>query len=121
VAVLYRAVHRNPPNREDFLSAKEMGVRKPSKGKDLFWLGFSAFDTLERARTIALKYPHQGDYIAAFGVPDSSIVTSREDAFTLPAAGSITIIRSFGPGHWTVWGDSDLFPPLVLWVIPVDR
>jgi hypothetical protein len=121
VVVLYRTVHHNPPHRDDFRSARDLGVRKPNQDREVFWLGFSAFDTYERAHAIAMKYPLQGNYVAELDVPDASIIAFDRDAFTLPAAGSITITRSFGPGHWTVWGDPGLFLSLVLRVIPIKR
>jgi len=121
VVVLYRTVHHNPPLPEDFRSGKEMGIQKPNRSKELYWLGFSAYDSLERASDIAERFPRQGDYVAEFTVPDAASTPPDTNAFTLPAAGSITIMRSFGPGHWTVWGFPDLFPPLVRRVTVVPR
>jgi len=110
VVVLYRTVHHDPPTQEDFRSGKALGVPKPSVRKERYWLGFSAYDSFERANATALAYPHQGDFIADLVIPDAFIET---------AAGGITIARSFGMGHWTVWGESALFVPLVARTIPV--
>lgn len=119
MVVLYRTVHRDPPNQDDFRSGKELGVSKPSKRKERFWLGFSAYDSFERANATAIAYPHQGRFIAEFIVPDASVVTLSEETFTLPPAGRITITRSFAEGHWTVWGEPELFVRLVTRVVPV--
>jgi hypothetical protein len=119
VVVLYRTVHHDPPIRDDFRSGKELGVPRPSARKERFWLGFSAYDSFERANATAVAYPRQGGFIAEFVVPDIAIAASTEEAFTLPAAGSITIARSFGVGHWTVWGEPEIFVPLVVRIIPV--
>jgi hypothetical protein len=121
VAVLYRTVHRNPPNREDFRSGREMGIPKPSRRKELFWLGFSAYDSFDRANATAVAYPHQGNFIAELVIPDTAIMTFDGETFALPAPGGITIARTFSPGHWTVWGEPELFTPLVRRVMPVRR
>lgn len=63
---------------------------------------FLAYDSFERANDTALAYPHQGDFIAEFVIPDAFIETAAEDAFTLPSPGGIKIARSFGMDHWTV-------------------
>ncbi len=121
MVVLYRTVHHDPPTRDDFRSGKALGVSKPSARKERFWLGFSAYDSFERANAIAAAYPHQGDFIAEFIVPNASVASLGDEAFTLPSPGGITITRSFGPGHWTVWGEPELFIPLVTHVNPVRR
>lgn len=121
MVVLYRTVHHNPPTREDFRSGKELGVPKPSARKERFWLGFSAYDSFEKANATAVAYPHQGNFIAEFIVPDASVAILAEGTFTLPLAGSITIARSFAADHWTVWGEPELFVSLVARVIPVRR
>ena len=121
MVILYRTVHHDPPIRDDFRSGKEMGVSKPSVRKERYWFGFSAYDSFERANATAVVYPHQGNFIAEFVVPDASVAKLIEETFTRPSSGSITIARSFGMGHWTVWGEPELFISLVTRVVPVRR
>jgi hypothetical protein len=47
-------VHHNPPQREEFLSAKDPVIHNPGQSKEAFWPGFSAFDTCELAHATAM-------------------------------------------------------------------
>lgn len=91
---MYRTVKHNPLQRDDFLSDRAANRPKPPNTSDArFWEGFSTFDTVERARKKAVRFPIQGDFVAEIDItPESGIRYER------------TLTSS---GHYTVWGDPD--------------
>ncbi len=87
----YRTVKRNPPGREDFLSDRDAGKRRPrQQGLVRLWEGLSVFETLEQARQKAIAFPAQGDFIATIVIPDDSRIRYERTG------------RS--EGHHTLWG-----------------
>jgi len=87
----YRTVRHNPPEPGYFLSGEVEGRPSPPKAHLVrFWQGFSAFDTLEQARRKAQQNPAQGAFIVELVIPDNA---------------GIQWEKTFGPGHYTIWGD----------------
>ena len=90
----YRVVKTDPPTRNDFLSGREEGIRRPARERDVrLWEGFSVFDTFAQAQAIALKYPHHGSLIATVVIPDDTAITFER--------------TGRNEGHHTIWGGPD--------------
>jgi hypothetical protein len=90
---LFHIIKHDPPIPGDFLPGAAKGQRKPDNpAYERYWRGFSAFDTLAGARILAQRFPKLGDFIAEIAVANVSGVQYE---------------RTFGPGHYTVWADSE--------------
>jgi hypothetical protein len=103
----FRIVHRNPASREDFLSNRDRGLppRGPEIDDPAEWAGISVFDTLERARRLALRRNLAlGAFIAELHVAEDAPVIAR---------------KTFGPGHYTLWGTPETFVDLVVDIHPI--
>jgi hypothetical protein len=104
---LYRAVHTDPPTREDFTSAQALGIAPPNDDPEVVRTnnGISTFDSWERLSQQARRFRRIGSYMAEFVIPEG---------------GPIIWERTFSrPGHYTVWGDPDYLLTLVTEVRPV--
>lgn len=89
----YRVVRSLPPTRLDFLSneAKGLTPRGPEKTLPELNSGLSVFDSAARAQDAARRLP----FARAICVLE------------LPDGGAISVRKTLGPGHYTVWGDPD--------------
>ncbi len=102
--LFYRIVRTDPPTIADFLSNRARGKARRPVESVREWEGLSLFDTEAQARRMARRFPRLGVYIAALRVP---------------ADGPIVVEQTFGPGHYTLWGDPQDFLPRVVAVVPV--
>jgi hypothetical protein len=103
----FRLVRRDPPTRADFLSNKDKGLppRGPEVDDPAEWAGISVFDTRERAERLARRRNLAlGAFVAELRIPADAAVIAR---------------KTFGPGHWTLWGTAELFVRLVVDTRPV--
>jgi hypothetical protein len=76
---LFHTVQHNPPQEEDFLSNEREGQTRPRHEWRVRYLrGFSAFDTLERARNKAISFPAQGHWVAEVAVADIAGITYEQ-------------------------------------------
>ena len=104
----YRVVRSNPPTEADFLSDRERGRPEPADVRLLRLMdGLSVFDSEDRARGKAVRYPSLGSFIAALDIP------AGDDRFRFERT---TTSR----GHYTLWGDPATLQRLVTLVVPVD-
>jgi hypothetical protein len=90
IPLLYRIVGSDPPTERDFTSPLMLGrrPRRIERAQPEEWAGLSMFDSVERARSKAQEFPNLGRWIAAVNL-DPELVVAR---------------RTFGSGHYTVWG-----------------
>lgn len=104
--VLYRIVLTNPPTVADFLSNGAQGLqpRGVALRQPELWSGLLMFDTLERSRAQARRFPGLGQYIAAIRIPVDAAITAR---------------KTLGEGHYTVWGDPETLLAAVSDLCPV--
>lgn len=103
--IFFRIVKTAPPTVTDFLSNRALGRPRRRNESEEVWTGLSHYDTAERARNTARRFPALGAFIAALHVPPD---------------GPFRVARTFGPGHYTVWGDPRDFLAAVLAVVPVE-
>jgi hypothetical protein len=105
--VFFRIVRASRPTPEDFLSNKEKGLppRGPEIDDPAEWAGISMFDTRERAERLARRRNFAlGAFVAELRIPDAAPVVVR---------------KTFGPGHYTLWGAPETFLALVVDTRPV--
>jgi hypothetical protein len=90
--LLYRIVLTNPPSMADFVSEASRGVeRRVRPGYERLRSGVSIFDSEDRARQRATRWPWLGGYIAELDLPDDG--------------GPIRYERTTDSrGHYTAWG-----------------
>ena len=90
----YRVRRTWPPTINDFLSNAARG--SPPRGPERTWpelhSGLSVYLTPERAADVARRLPF-AQAIGELEIPDDAPVTIR---------------KTLGPGHFTVWGDPDV-------------
>jgi len=102
---LFHIIKHAAPTSTDFLSGVQKGQKKPNDPtKERYWYGFSAFDTLEGARSLARRFPKLGDFIAEIAVIGSAGVQYEQ---------------SFGTGHYTVWAAPDTCIQNVVRIYPI--
>ena len=103
----FRIVRGSRPTRQDFLSNKDKGLppRGPEIDDPAEWAGISVFDTRERAERLARRRNFAlGAFVAELRIPDDAPVLVR---------------KTFGPGHYTLWGVPPVFLALVVDTRPV--
>jgi hypothetical protein len=105
--VLYRIVLTDPPSHADFLSEASRGItRRVRPEYERLRSGVSVFDTEERARQRAAKWPWLGGFIAELDLPDEG--------------GSIRYERTTDSrGHYTLWGQPEDLTGRVVRVVRV--
>lgn len=104
---VYRIVITNPPTERDMLSQQALGRPLHSNKPELrrAFDGVSVFDSEQRARETAQRRPWQGSgFIAELHIPEGSAIR-RE--------------KTFGQGHYTLWGDAAILLSYVVRVVPV--
>ena len=104
----YRFVATDPPTSRDFSSNFQLGKpRRSSAGEtEDEWRGISVFDSPEAARAMLLRVPRFSLRLLA--------------RFELPDASSVQIKKTFGPGHYTLWGDPHILRDAVVSVVRID-
>src|SRR4051812_45018841 len=104
----FRIIRTNPAMEEDFLSDRARGL-PPRNDEPLtlhVWDGISVYRTLAQARRKARDYPFLGGFIAEV----------RVDIDVPP----IRIEKTFGRGHYTLWGAPSFLLRSVVWITPVE-
>lgn len=92
----YRVAKRFPPGDEEYLTARERGVRPrraSTEGERRALDALSAFDTEEGARQIGRRWPTHGSLIVRYDILD--------------VGSGISWAPTFGPGHMSLWGDRE--------------
>src|SRR4051795_11808283 len=107
VRTFYRIVKTNPPTVADFTSNLALGrvPKYPDPRVLSLWNGLSVFDQESQARQKALEAPYLGRYIAELRVIESDPLRYQRTLRT--------------PGHYTLWGSSNLMLSRVVAVRPV--
>jgi hypothetical protein len=103
----YRIVRTDPPTASDFLSDKARRV-PPRNDEPLtlhVWDGISVYWTFAQARRKARDYPFLGGFIAEV----------RVDIDVPP----LRVEKTFGRGHYTLWGAPSVLLRSVVSVTPV--
>jgi hypothetical protein len=104
----YRFVRTDPPTIRDFLSNAEAGKRLRAEAGETEeqWRGLSGFDSLTAAQAMLRRVPRFPlRLVALLELPDDAPVRSR---------------KTFGPGHYTLWGEPELLLGAVVAVIRVE-
>jgi hypothetical protein len=91
----YRLVRNDPPTADDFASRCEQGRRRRAERGETIedWTGLSMFDSLEAVRELVRR--------AQFGDEVQGVVRLE-----IPEGTAIEWKKTYGAGHWTVWGSS---------------
>ncbi len=95
VRSFYRLARSWPPDDRDYQTRAEWKGPPPPELPDHLqrpWFGWSAFDSESAARAQGRRTPGTGQHIVRYN---------------LPVGGTITWEKTFGPGHWTLYGASD--------------
>lgn len=104
--VLHRTVKTDPPAAIDFMSNKALG--KPPRNAELrepvLHDGLSVWDSLESAIAMARQFPQHGAFIAELTIAPDSMITIR---------------KTRGPGHFTIFGHAEAIRACVTRVFPV--
>jgi hypothetical protein len=89
----YRIVQTDPPTEADFLSYRAQGRRLVRDTPELrrSWEGVSVYDSFGRARSVALRYPRIGTFIAELEIAEDGPVRYAQ---TLS-----------DPRHFDLWGE----------------
>jgi len=89
----YRFVATDPPTIRDFYSNCQLGrPRRPKAGEtEDEWRGLSVFDSVTAARAMLVRVPRFPLRLLA--------------RLELPGGAPARIAKTFGPGHYTIWGD----------------
>jgi hypothetical protein len=104
----YRVVRTNPPTRQDFLSALELGRRlQPGLPQEVVRIfdGLSVSSTQAGTRYTAQRFPRSGSFIATLDIPDDGRFRIEQT----------TTRRT----HWTIWGDADALLGCIIAVEPI--
>jgi hypothetical protein len=107
MARFYRIVRHSPPERIDFLSYQQLGLklRFDNPMARRYASGISVYESEADARARALLSPHLGQFLAVLDVPeDGTIQYERTGRQT---------------GHWTLWGNPDALRNAVVSTIRV--
>jgi hypothetical protein len=107
VRSFYRIVKTDPPTVADFTSNSALGrvPKYPDPRVVSLWSGLSVFDQDAQARQKALATPYLGQYIAELQVREDDPLRYERTLRT--------------PGHYTLWGSSDVILSRVVAVRPV--
>lgn len=91
---LYRLTDTDPPSVADFLSGVALGLEPPPR-PDLqaVWDSISTWNTATQARNMILKGGLNKRFIAELRFVEG---------------GPIRFQKTFGPGHYTVWGEPEV-------------
>jgi hypothetical protein len=105
--LLYRIVLTDPPSIADFVSEASRGVERRVRPEYArLRSGVSVFDTEDRARQRATKWPWLGGHIAELDLPEDG--------------GPIRYERTtHSRGHYTIWGQPAALAGRVVRVVPV--
>ena len=107
--VFFRFVATDPPTVRDFFSNFQLGrPRRPQAGEtEEEWRGLSVFDSPEAARAMLVRVPRFPLRLLA--------------RIELPDDASVRIEKTFGPGHYTIWGDPQVLLDAVIAVTRIER
>ncbi len=90
----YRVAKRFPPGDDEYLTRRDKGRQpRPNATSEEVrtWNALSAFATEEGVRRAGRRYPEQlGRLIVRYDIPERS---------------SLRWEPTFGPGHYSLWGD----------------
>jgi hypothetical protein len=104
----YRFVATDPPALRDFFSNFQLGrPRRPHAGEtEDEWRGLSVFDSVEAARVMLVRVPRFPlRRLAWLEVPDDA---------------PVRVEKTFGPGHYTIWGDPQVLLDAVVSVVQIE-
>jgi hypothetical protein len=104
----YRFVETDPPTARDFASNFLLGrPRRPQAGEtEDEWRGLSVFDSPDAARAMLRRVPRfRRRLLAQLELPDDA---------------PVRIAKTFGPGHYTLWGDPQRLRDAVVAVTRVE-
>jgi hypothetical protein len=107
--VFFRFVATDPPTARDFFSNAQLGrPRRTQAGEtEEQWRGISVFDSREAARAMLLRVPRFPlRLLARLELSDDAPVRAE---------------KTFGPGHYTAWGDPQLLLGAVTEITRVER
>lgn len=98
----------DPPTSRDFSSNFRLGKPRRSNAGETEneWRGISVFDSPDAARAMLLRVPRFPLRLLA--------------RFELPDASPVQIEKTFGLGHYTLWGDPHLLCDVVVSVVRID-
>lgn len=90
VPALYRIVKEEGPTAEDFTSKMMQGhwPQRRDRQHPNEWVGLSMFDSAELARRMARRFPILGTWVATVQLDPRRVI----------------VAKTFGEGHYTVWG-----------------
>jgi hypothetical protein len=91
----------------DFFSNAELGKRRrPDVGEtEEEWQGLSVFDSLDAVRAMLRRVPRFPlRLVARLELPDNA---------------PVRIAKTFGPGHYTLWGEPEVLRAAVVAVVEV--
>lgn len=102
----WRIVRTNPPGERDFASREQLGHRPRNERPETLrlWSGLSMYATETHARRNARLYPMLGTFLAEVIVSDGDLVS---------------VEKTLGPEHYTLWGTPHMFLDRVVRVVPV--
>ncbi len=103
--MFYRIVLTDPPTLVDFMSNRTKGRPRRAIESVEEWGGLSVYDDEERARETARKFPRLGAHLAVLDVPPGAPIRWQQ---------------TFGPGHYTLWGEPQDVLNCVVSTIPVE-
>jgi hypothetical protein len=103
---VFRFVASAPPTARDFFSNFQLGrPRRVLAGEtEDDWRGLSVFDSVAAGRAMLRRVPRFPLRLVA--------------RLEVPPDASLRIEKTYGPGHYTIWGDAQL---LLQYVVAVEQ